>query len=119
MLLLFKNGSSLSYCQNLLYAFKWLSLYSIILYIGITASMSLTVSTCVVFNSVMQSVIGRQFLVIKFFILLGFTTVSVLLDCRFYSQACTHQLHNQGNCKETDQKKTNKATLTSKNTLHK
>ena len=52
-------------------------LYSIKLYIGITASMSLALSICVLFISLMQPVNGAQFL--------NTTTLSALFG---FSSAC-------------------------------
>ena len=55
-------GQSLKYCHKLSDVFEQLSLYYIKLYIGITTSMSLTLSICVLFISLMHSVNGVQFL---------------------------------------------------------
>ena len=54
-------------------------LYSIKLYIGITISISLALSTCVLFISLMQLVNGAQFLNITFlFLLFGAAAVPML-----------------------------------------
>ena len=57
-------------CHKLPDCFEELSLYPIKLYIGITISMSLVLSVCALFISLMQSVNGAQFLNIKSSLLL-------------------------------------------------
>ena len=64
-----KNGSSLNQCHKLPDVLEYLSLYSVKLYIGITMSMPLPLSICVLFLSLTQLVNGVQFLVIIFFLL--------------------------------------------------
>ena len=70
LLLLFQDVSSLYYCHKLSDVFKQLLQYSIKLCIGVTISVSLALSTCVLFISLMQSVNGVQFLNTTFFIVI-------------------------------------------------
>ena len=55
-------GLFLYYCHKRPNVFEQLSLYSTKLYVGITTWMSLALSVCVLFISLMQSVNGAQFL---------------------------------------------------------
>ena len=59
--LLFTAGLSLQYYHKLPDVFEELSLYSIKLYIGITISISLASSICILFISFMQLVNGAHF----------------------------------------------------------
>ena len=67
-LLAFTAGSSLPCCHKIPHVFEKLSLYSVKL--SITTSMSLALSTCVLFVSLMQSVNGAHFLNIVFLLVL-------------------------------------------------
>ena len=62
----FADVSSLQYYRKLPDFFKWLSMYSIKLYIGLTALMSLALSTSILLTLIMQSAIEAQFSNIAF-----------------------------------------------------
>ena len=64
----FIAGSSLEDCHKLPDVFEWLLLYSIKLYIGITTSMPMALSTCITFILLMQLVNGAK--IISFLLVL-------------------------------------------------
>ena len=89
---LFKAGSSLWYCKKTLDVFEQLSPYSIKLYIGITASMSLHIYVCIIYCAYEISKWSTIFRYFFLFLLFGSIPAAVMFETFTVPlTSCRHQ----------------------------